>query len=132
MVNKMSSVVASAGSPGWVDDLFAAIDAMDTGRFLTYLSENARFRFGSNDVVTGREAIGQAVDAFFASIGGLEHRLLETWVHPTTTVCQGEVTYTRKDGSKVTLPFVDVFRMDGELVQEYLIHMDIGPLFSQG
>ena len=124
--------MASTANPKCTEDLFAAIDAMNTAKFVGYLSDNARFRFGSSGVVTGRNAIGQAVDAFFASIGGLEHRLLETWVHPTTTICEGEVTYTRKDGSTVTLPFVDVFRMDGELVGEYLIYMDIAPLFSRG
>ena len=122
----------STERPEWTENLFASIDAMDTERFLGYLSENAQFRFGSNEVVMGREAIGQAVDAFFASIDGLEHRLMRTWVHPETTICEGEVTYTRKDGSKVTLPFVDLFRMDGELVREYLIYMDIGPLFAAG
>jgi hypothetical protein len=43
-------------------DLFAAIDAKDTERFLGFLTDEASFRFGSAQAVQGREAIHRAVD----------------------------------------------------------------------
>ena len=49
-------------------ELFASIDAMDTAGFLARLSPDAVFRFGSMPMVQGTDAIGAAVDGFFATI----------------------------------------------------------------
>jgi hypothetical protein len=42
------------------------------------------------------------------------------------------VTYTRLDGSTVTLPFVDVFHFRGSQIARYQIYMDVNPLFAGG
>ena len=51
--------------------LFAAIDAQDGAAFVSYLTDDAVFRFGSAPPVRGRAAVQEAVEAFFASIAGL-------------------------------------------------------------
>ncbi len=111
-------------------DLFASIDARDATRFAEFLGPDATFRFGNAPPVTGRAAIAQAVAGFFGTIRALEHRLHEHWQGPDSLVCQGEVTYTRHDGTRLTLPFVDVFRLRAGLIQDYLIYMDITPLYA--
>lgn len=115
---------------GWVREILDSVDAMDTEGFVGYLADDAIFRFGSSPVVAGKEAIGEAVGSFFASIKGLKHEILETWRQGNAVICQGQVIYTRKDGSDVTIPFVDIWRMRGELIGEYLIYLDIGPLWT--
>lgn len=110
--------------------LFAAIDAKDTERFLGYLAETARFRFGSAPAVEGRDAIRDAVDAFFASIASLEHSVAATATAGSTVFTEGDVTYTRHDGSMITLPFADVFEMQDGRIADYKIYMDIGPLYA--
>jgi len=40
------------------------------------------------------------------------------------------VTYTRHDGTNLTLPFVNVFAMRGDLIQDYLIYIDATPLYA--
>ena len=112
----------------WVRQLFESLDAMDTEGFLRFFADDARFRFGNEQTVTGKDDIRKAVEDFFSSIGGLKHRILETWVHAETVICQGEVTYTRTDNTKVTLPFVNIWRMEGDRIIEYLIYIDITPL----
>lgn len=116
--------------PPFVAPLFRAIDAMDPDLFVSFLAEDAVFRFGSGPEVKGRQAIREAVAGFFGMIAGLRHRLIDTWSHPDAVICRGEVTYTRRDGSEVTLPFADVLRTRGEKIGEYLIYMDVAPLFS--
>jgi len=116
--------------PSFVAPLFEAIDAMDADAFVSFLSRDAVFRFGNGPEVRGREAIREAVAGFFGTIAGLRHRLLGTWTHPGTVICRGEVTYTRKDGSDVTLPFADVFELRGDEIREYQIYMDVAPLFA--
>ncbi len=111
-------------------ELFAAIDDMDTERFVGFLTEDAVFRFGSAAPAAGREEIRQAVSGFFDSIAGLRHTLHQALSEGETLVCEGEATYTRHDTSEITLPFVNVFEFDGGLIARYKIYSDIGPLFA--
>lgn len=113
-----------------IDDLFAAIDAMDSSRFAGFLTEDATFRFGSAPAVSGRAAITGAVDEFFASIAGLKHDVTRVIRDGTTLVCLGDVSYRRDNGRVVSLPFADVLELDGTAFREYRIFIDIGPLFS--
>lgn len=110
--------------------LFAAIDAKDAAAFVDYLTDDAVFRFGSAPPVRGRAAIEAAVDGFFGTIAGCSHLVHKTLISGSTLVCEGNVTYTRVDGSSITLPFTDVFEYDDALISHYKIYMDISPLYS--
>ncbi len=110
-------------------DLFAVIDRRDSEAFVGYLTDDAVFRFGSAPAVKGRETIRKAVEGFFGTIAGCSHAVHKTLDKGATKVCEGEVTYTRLDGSTITLPFTDVFEYDGDLIAHYKIYMDISPLY---
>ena len=43
-------------------------------------------------------------------------------------VFEAEVTYTLSSGTNVTIPYVDVLRLDGEFVYDYRIYIDLTPL----
>jgi ketosteroid isomerase-like protein len=58
--------------------LFAAIDAQDGAAFVSFLTDDAVFRFGSAPPVRGRAAVKAAVEAFFSSIAGLSHSIDQT------------------------------------------------------
>ena len=131
--------MSGAGAPltpfepdrGWWLRLLATIDARDADGFVLALTEDAEFRFGNAPAVRGREAVRAAVAGFFAAIAACRHRLIDTWNGSGTTVCEGEVTYTRHDGSTVTIPFVNVFELRGERIASYRIYIDNTPLFSK-
>ena len=114
-----------------LDRLFATIDAMDPGAFAEFLTEESQFRFGSAPVVRGRDAIAAAVDAFFQTIDGLTHSIGRVWREGSSLACEGEVCYRRHDGSEIAIPFVDVFEFEGELISNYKIYIDIGPLYAE-
>jgi len=118
-------------TPIFITDLFKSIDAMNSDKFVSFLTEDAGFKFGNAPVVTGKEAIKKSVQDFFSTINGLSHKLTNTWTQQDSIICQGEVTYTRKDEKKVTIPFVNIFNMKEDLVKEYLIYIDVGPLFAE-
>ena len=103
---------------------------MDVGAFLVFFEDDASFRFGSEQAVAGKAAVREAIEGFFATIKRLRHEILDTWFHTETVICQGQVTYTRTDDSSVTIPFVNVLRMGGDRISEYLIYIDINPLYS--
>lgn len=114
----------------WWQQLFRAVDAKDTRAFLGFIAPNGEFKFGNAPAVQGHAAIGAAVDGFFASIRDSSHRVVRTWDGADSRACQGEVTYTRHDGRVLTLPFVNVFALRDGLITEYLIYIDIAPLYA--
>jgi len=78
----------------------------------------------------GHADIGAAVTAFFGSIAALHHELLQVWTSDAHVIVQGVVHYTRLDDGKVSLPFVTVFAMGGERIDDYLIYIDPTPLYA--
>jgi len=124
----VSSATAAGAATG---GMFAAIDTQDSAGFVSYLTEDAVFRFGSAPPVQGRNAIQTAVDGFFTTIAACSHKIAKSLRQDDSVVCEGEVTYQRHDGSSVTLPFTDIFEYDGELIAHYKIYIDIAPLYAQ-
>lgn len=115
----------------WIPELFAAIDRMDAEAFAAYIEPTGTFTFGNWPASQGTTAIVAAVGGFFQSIASLSHTLTNVWEVPDWVLVRGEVTYTRKDGSTITLPFFDAFRMaPSGKVADYLIYMDVGPLYA--
>ena len=113
------------------DKLFASIDAMDTERFLGFLSPDVEFRFGSAPAVSGHEGVRAAVDGFFASIAGLRHELHRVVANGATAIVEGDSTYERHSGSEITLPFCNVFEIDNGRIAVYRIYIDIAPLYLE-
>ena len=116
------------GQPAWVEQLFASIDAMDVDKFVSFVTDDATFRYGSNPPTEGKDAIRENVAGFFSMFKGLGHTLEGTWVHPDAAFVQGQVHYTRHDGSTTSLPFLNCFKLRGDKIHEYLIYIDPTPL----
>jgi ketosteroid isomerase-like protein len=116
--------------PDWVSRLFAAIDAEDTQTFASFLSPDAVFRFGNAAPVHGLEGIREYVREFFGSIRTLRHQLIGTWDTGDAVICQGIVSYTRHDGSELTVPFANIFRMRDGKIGEYLVYIDASKLYG--
>lgn len=112
----------------WVNQLFASIDKMDADRFVSFVTDDAIFRYGSNPPSVGKTQIREAVSQFFSMFQSLAHTLKGTWNHPDTVFVEGDVHYTRQDGSQITLPFLNRFKMQAGKIQEYSIYIDPTPL----
>lgn len=115
----------------WYQALFKSIDSKDTRTFLTFLTEDGLFRYGSNPAAHGSASIGTAVDQFFATIESSQHHLQRTWQDSDSAVCQGEVHYVLLDGRKVELPFCSVFSLRDGRIARYEIYIDPTPLLAQ-
>jgi SnoaL-like domain len=97
-------------------------DIKDLPALLGYLTPDAEFRFANNPSAHGHEAVG--------AIGGSQHRFIHAWEDTGTAACEGEVTYTRHDGSTLTVPFVNVFYLCGGKIARYPIVIDNSALFT--
>ena len=111
------------------DTLFADIDSMEPDRFADHLAEDVVFRFGNADPVHGRAAVRDAWAGFCETLDGVRHDHMEQWEQGGTTIAAAEVTYTRKDGSQVTVPVATIYRGD-EKIRDYRIFIDLAPLFA--
>ncbi len=111
-------------TPDWIDDILAALDAKDIDAFCEPLSEDCTFIYANEDPVEGIEAIHDFVTYFAESIEASDHQVQETYRSPNRVVVRGDVIYTKKDGSTLDVPFVDVFEMEDGEVSTYQVYAD--------
>ena len=115
----------------WLRNLFNAVDNMDADVFVSFFMEDANFKFANAPAVSNRKNIRKAVSQFFSAVKGLRHEIKDVWECDDAVICEGEVTYTRHDNSKVSFPFANVFRMENELIADYRVYIDNSALFTQ-
>lgn len=114
----------------WINELFASIDAMDAARFCSFLTNDCVFTMGNFPAVVGKEQIQSAVDRFFQSIKALSHTNLSSYQCDDSLFVRGTVTYTRHNDTQLTVEFLNHFKMDGSLIKDYRIFMDISQLYT--
>lgn len=114
----------------WIERLFKTIDSKDSKTFMTFLAPSCVFRFGNMPAVEGNGDIAATIDAFFGSIDSLVHELYDIWEIPGGIVCHGQVSYTRKDGTVLTVPFANVLKGPEQDITEYLIFADTSSLYE--
>ncbi|HWE13035.1 MAG TPA: nuclear transport factor 2 family protein [Solirubrobacteraceae bacterium] len=110
--------------------LFADIDSMEPERFAAHLSEDVTMHFGNAEPVQGRGAVRDAWAGFCDGVQGVEHDVVEQWTVGNATIVEANVTYTRHDGSRTTVPVVTIYRESGGAIADYRIFIDLAPLFA--
>jgi ketosteroid isomerase-like protein len=118
--------------PPAVADVFKAVDSKDASGFVSHLTPDGVFRYANAPPVTGHDAVRQAVAQFFDAVASLRHEILQTWVQGEMVFVKGEVNYVRHDGSKAgPFPFFNLFAMRDGKIAQYLIYVDISPLWQR-
>ena len=112
------------------EGLFADIDSMEPDRFAAHLAEDVRFRFGNAAPVHGTAAVRDVWAGFCQTVDGVHHDPVEQWEAGAATIAESDVTYTRKDGTTVTVPVVTIYRTGDALIQDYRVFIDLAPLFA--
>lgn len=100
----------------------------DIERFFGFFAEDAEFRLGNNDLITGRPQVIRWIGEYLGSVVGLRHTILEQFAAADVAMLRVEVTYTMRNGARFTLPAVTRIRIRGDQVTEYLIFMDPTPV----
>ena len=114
----------------WLQGIYNTIDAKHAAGFASYIKEDGIFRFGNMEPSVGRKAITDGVAYFFSSIKSSQHSIINAWQNGDYITWQGQVLYTRLDGNQVTVNFVNIFKMEGDMIAEYLIYIDNTPLYA--
>ena len=120
------------GDENTVRQLFAALDSGDIASALSLMTEDVAFRFGSAEPTIGKAAIANNAAAMATVVESLSHQLDAVWTveqPQSAMLCEMAVTYRRHDGSQITLPCFNVFRLQRGRVADYRIYMDVNPVF---
>ena len=114
-------------------DVFATMDAGDVDAMVAHMTDDVSTQFGNQPEVFGKTAFRELFKQVGGAIKGLHHEVLDLW-HAVEDfdvwLARLNVSYQLLDGSTVTLPCCNVFRMRGDLICDYRVYMDIGPVLN--
>nr|BFF38494.1 hypothetical protein BACY1_02990 [Tenacibaculum mesophilum] len=114
-----------------IDTLSVTLDSQQIDIFLEYLTDDCLFVAGNSESIKGKEAIKSTLENFFTAVKSTNHQITDIFESENSLVHRGTVTYTRLDNTQLTIPFCDVFKMKGNLINEYYIYIDWSELFKQ-
>ena len=100
-------------------------------KLIAWFADTIEVRFGNAPPIHGRTAAEQAFREFFSSLSGMRHRR-EVLVSSADLAAQmAVVTYTRRDGSEVSMPVAShLRRVGGQKIDRLWIFIDLAPLFG--
>jgi ketosteroid isomerase-like protein len=110
--------------------MLASFDAKDVSALAAFMTDDVSLRLGNAEPVQGKSAFVEAVNAFFASVEGFRHQVLNVWSDGDALIAEFDVHYSRLDGGEVTVPCCNVFRLRDGLVAEYRSYIDATPVYS--
>ncbi|MCU1466948.1 MAG: hypothetical protein JWM72_2876 [Actinomycetia bacterium] len=111
--------------------VFATFDAQDVATLAEFMTADVQLRLGNADMIQGKTAFVDAVNAFLGSIAGVRHEILTVYEDGDAAMVEFDVHYTRHDGGVVTLPCCNVFRLRDELIAEYRSYIDATPVYAE-
>ena len=111
----------------------AMFDALDCGDIEDGAIHDRRRRtvFGNFPELNGKAAFHMMFGDVAKSVSGVRHDIHDLWQveqDADVLVARMTVAYTRHDGSTISLPCCNVFRMRADLVSHYSVYMDISPV----
>jgi ketosteroid isomerase-like protein len=119
---------ATGLTAAWVWQYFADVDTLDPARVARHYPADGRFRFGNAPPAVGPDAVRAALADFYTHVRGMAHRNTGLWLGDDSAVFEAEVTFTRPDGSAVTVPAVSILRGRDGRVADFRMVMDAAPL----
>jgi ketosteroid isomerase-like protein len=112
-------------------NVFAMTDAMDVAAVVALFATDARVVFGNGQPMVGVDEIRTGTTAFYDTIAGLRHAIVNEWNFGNDTIVELKVTYDRKDGQQVTIPCVTIFHTDAAgKIDDYRVYFDVAPIYA--
>ena len=114
-------------------DVFATMDAGDLDGMVQHMTDDVTTRFGNHAEIAAGPRFAHCSTRSARPSPGCVMTVLDLW-HAVEDfdvwVVQLNVSPRLLDGRTVTLPCCNVFRMRGDLISEYRVYMDIGPVLD--
>lgn len=113
-----------------VKRLFSRSEAFDLEGFISFLTDTPVYQFGNFEVCLDQESIKKSVENFFSKISAVYHEFKMMWELGDLVFVEMDILYWRKDGSMVSLPCTDIFRIKGDKFSELRRFIDVNPVFD--
>jgi ketosteroid isomerase-like protein len=113
--------------------MYAASDSGDIDGLLSLLADDVVLAFGNADVVHGKAAVEAQARQVTSKLKGVRHEIHDIWhaaEDADVIIARMTVHYSRLDGTIVSLPCCNIYRMSGDLIADYRIYMDVNPVFA--
>ena len=110
--------------------IFDAFDSKDIEALAALVTDDVRLQIGNANVVNGKREFVEALQAFVRSVASFRHTIVNVWSDRGAVIAELKVRYTRLDGSELTLPCCNVFRLRDGAVADYRVYMDITPVYT--
>ncbi|MGO8918385.1 MAG: nuclear transport factor 2 family protein [Stellaceae bacterium] len=115
----------------WSVAFFKDADKKDIDALAPWFGEKITVRIGNSPLIEGREAVTETFRQFYKSIAAMQHTPDSVIVDGDSLCSTATVTYTRLDGSKVSMPVASLLHRDaGGKLDKLHIYIDINPLFA--
>ena len=112
-------------------NVFATVDSMDVDTITPLFAADSRVVFGNGQPLVGIDEIRTGITAFFDTIAGLRHEIVNEWNLGDDAIVEFKVTYDRKDGQQVTIPCVTIFHTDAAAkIDAYRVYFDVAPIYA--
>jgi ketosteroid isomerase-like protein len=112
-------------------DVFATVDSMDVATITSLFAADGRVVFGNGQPLIGIDEIRAGITAFFETIAGLRHEIVNEWNVGDDAIVEFRVGYDRKDGQQVTIPYVTIFHTDAAgKIDAYRVYFDVAPIYA--
>jgi len=99
-------------------------------RGLGRADDRRRPQLGNADVVEGKAEFVEALQVFFGSVAGFRHTVTNVWSDLDAVIAELKGHYIRLDGTELTLPCCNLFRLRDGAVADYRVYMDITPVYA--
>jgi len=114
-----------------VRTLILAVDNGDHDTIAALTTKDVHFRFGNAEPTYTQSELVTAAGSFRGGIADIRHTIVNMWeVAGGTVIATMDVYYRRLDGRELNLPCCNIFRVRDGLVNDYLIYMDVNPVFA--
>ena len=122
---------STAAGATWVSDFFRDADKLDLPLLMSWFGDSIELRIANMPAVVGRAEVEKTFREFWSNLSGMSHSCEELMLNGDNAAQMAVVTYTRKDGKKVSMPVASYIRKqpDGKFDRLW-IYIDINPLFA--
>ncbi len=126
MINQLPNLKLSGTK--FITELYQTVDSRSVEGLSLFLADDVNFQFANAPCLQGKAAVLEANASFFKTITAMAHQIDNVWSHGDDVMCNGQVHYTRLDGSHLTVPFATILKLQCEQITDYLIYVDISEL----
>ncbi|NIB40812.1 nuclear transport factor 2 family protein [Pseudomaricurvus alkylphenolicus] len=111
-----------------IAEFYGHADALDTEGVCLCLDEDVELQFSNSPLIKGRQQVREVFSQFYGTIKSMKHDFVSEWETSGTTLLESRVTYTRGNGTVLSVPAFSVVELHREKISSVRIFVDLSHL----